>query len=118
MKKNNLKTGFILAGMVILLAGTTRCYKNEPVPTADFTFSGNNGFKVPCNVKFTNRSTDAFSYEWFFGNDSVSSDTNPSHTYTLPGIYIVELRAYTESRNEWASKRKEVTILDTVSQLN
>jgi len=97
---------------VLILSG---CYKNEPVPTANFSFSGNNNFDVPCTVKFTNHSTQAFSYGWYFGNDSISSDTNPSHTYVTAGKYLVELRAYTESRNEWASRRKEIIINDTVN---
>lgn len=108
-------TGKVMLIGFFLLTGITGCYKNEPVPTADFSFSGNNDFKVPCTVKFTNRSANAFSYDWYFGNDSVSADTNPSHTYVKAGTYIVELRAYTESRNEWASKRKELVVSDSGS---
>lgn len=108
---NAFRKNLILLFTVTSLTG---CYKNEPVPTADFTYSGNNSFEVPCTVQFTNRSTNAFSYDWYFGNDSTSADTNPSFTYTLPGKYLVELRAYTESRNEWASRRKEIVIKDTL----
>lgn len=100
--------------LLLTVAALGGCYKNEPIPTADFTFSGNNNFTIPCTVKFTNRSTNAFSYDWYFGNDSISADTNPSHTYAKAGKYLVELRAYTESRREWASKRKEIVIKDTV----
>ncbi|TSA24801.1 MAG: PKD domain-containing protein [Bacteroidetes bacterium] len=96
---------------LVALAG---CYKNEPIPTADFSYSGNNEFKIPCTVKFTNRSTNAFSYDWYFGNDSTSTDTNPRYTYVKAGKYLVELRAYTESRREWASIRKEIVIKDTL----
>ncbi len=109
---NSFRKKILLLFTVVALSG---CYKNEPIPTADFTYSGNNDFKIPCTVKFTNRSNNAFSYDWYFGNDSTSIDTNPSHTYVTPGKYLVELRAYTESRNEWASKRKEITIKDTVN---
>lgn len=109
MKKSRNTLIFLFTALII-----SGCYKNEPIPTADFAFSGNNNFDVPCTVKFTNQSTQAFSYDWYFGNDSISSDTNPSHTYVTPGKYLVELRAYTESRNEWASKRKEITIKDTL----
>jgi PKD repeat protein len=101
----------ILLFTVVVLSG---CYKNEPIPTADFTYSGNNDFKIPCTVKFTNRSTHAFSYDWYFNYDSISTDTNPTHIYLNAGKYLVELRAYTESRNEWASMRKEIVIKDTI----
>ncbi len=108
---NSFRNKIFLLFTALALSG---CYENEPIPTADFTFSGNNDFMVPCTVKFSNRSNNAFSYDWYFGNDSISSDTNPSHTYITPGKYLVELRAYTESRNEWASRRKEITIKDTL----
>lgn len=108
---NTFRNKLILLFAVSALTG---CYKNEPIPTADFNYSGNNDFKVPCTIHFTNQSANAFSYDWYFGNDSTSADTNPSFTYTLPGNYLVELRAYTESRNEWASQRKEIVIKDTL----
>ncbi len=90
------------------------CYKNEPVPVAVFTFAGDNNFKVPCNVIFTNHSTDAFSWDWKFGDDSTSVLKDPTHLYTRPGTYNVYLRAYTESRKEWASVTHQVVILDTI----
>lgn len=108
---NWFRNTFLFLFTVMALGG---CYKNEPIPSADFTYSGNNEFKVPCTVKFTNRSNNAFSYDWYFGDDSTSTDTNPSHIYVTPGKFLVELRSYTESRNEWASKRKEILIKDTV----
>jgi PKD repeat protein len=97
------------------------CYKNEPVPTADFIFSANNEFKVPCTVQFSNRSAQAFSYEWWFGSDSSATTINdpgstikdPFHLYTKPGVFSVTLRAYAESRKEWASVVKTITIKDT-----
>ncbi len=108
---NSFRNKFFLLITALALSG---CYENEPIPTAEFTYSGNNDFKIPCTVKFSNLSNNAFSYDWYFGNDSTSADTNPSHTYVIPGKYLVELRAYTESRNEWASRRKEIVIKDTL----
>ena len=105
---------FVFSFLFTFCLSLTSCYKNEPIPTADFTFSGNNNFTIPCTVNFTNRSTNAFSYWWNFGNDTISTDTNPSFTYNVAGTYTVEFRAYTESRDEWASVRKDVVINDTV----
>ncbi|NQV02873.1 MAG: PKD domain-containing protein [Bacteroidia bacterium] len=107
----SFRNNVLLLFTVVALGG---CYENEPIPTADFTYSGNNDFKLPCTIKFANRSNNAFSYNWVFGNDSTSTDTNPSHTYVTSGKFLVELRSYTESRNEWASRRKEIIIKDTV----
>jgi len=108
---NTRKFSFIF---FILLFGASGCYKNEPVPAADFVYAGNNGFKVPCTVIFTNQSVNSFSWVWRFGDDSTATLRDPSHTYTKPGKYEVYLRAYTESCKEWASIIKTITIKDTV----
>jgi PKD repeat protein len=99
---------------ILLLVILPSCFKNEPFPTADFTFAGNNDFKVPCTVMFTNQSVNGYSWEWRFGDDSTSTMKDPIHLYTKPGKYDVYLRAYTESRNEWASVIHEVIIKDTI----
>ncbi|MFZ4399677.1 MAG: PKD domain-containing protein [Bacteroidales bacterium] len=46
------------------------------------------------NINFTNQSIAATSYSWDFGDNSpLSSQINPSHTYTDFGNYLVELTA-------------------------
>jgi len=42
-------------------------------------------------VAFTNTSASATSWSWDFGDEGVSSDQNPVHTYTEPGEYVVSL---------------------------
>jgi gliding motility-associated-like protein len=37
-------------------------------------------------------------YEWKFGDGSISTDTTPVHSYTAPGIYIVTLRVVDKNR--------------------
>ena len=108
--------------LLIMLLAAGGCYKNEPVPVADFNYAGNNEFKVPCTVHFTNQSIQAYSYEWWFGSDSSRATIDPPgsllkdpvYIYNKPGKYTVSLRAYTESRKEWASVDKIITIKDTV----
>ena len=99
-----------LALFCLLLSGNS-CSKNEPIPTAGFAFSGNNGFHSPCQVLFENNSVNAFSFQWEFGDDSVSYIKQPAHWFMKPGTYQVKLRSYTESGKEWASVVKPVTIL-------
>lgn len=92
-----------------LLLGS--CEENEPVPVAAFSFTGSNNFKAPCTVFIVNESENAFSYEWIFSDsDSVFTDTNPVHTFLKAGNYDIRLRAYTQSRNEWASKSQTVKV--------
>jgi len=45
----------------------------------------------PLSVQFVNKSVSGDSYLWDFGDKTFSSDRNPSHTYFIPGNYIVKL---------------------------
>ncbi len=55
------------------------------------------GFTAPAtategdDVTFTNSTANATSYTWNFGDGSTSTDANPTHAYTYPGEYLVEL---------------------------
>ena len=58
-------------------------------PIANFTFD-----IVARTVTFTNTSNNATTYSWNFGDNTPnSSQTNPVHTYALPGTYTVTLTA-------------------------
>lgn len=62
-------------------------------PTAAFTMSDTVADCPPLTVYMTNTSTNSASYAWTFGNNNQSSFTNPSTTYTYPGVYTVKLVA-------------------------
>ncbi|MBL0341056.1 MAG: PKD domain-containing protein [Bacteroidetes bacterium] len=61
-------------------------------PDAIATLSGNSGC-APYTVSFANNSIAATSFVWNFGDGTTSSIAAPSHTYTIPGDYIVTLIA-------------------------
>jgi PKD repeat protein len=46
---------------------------------------------TPLIVQFRNSSINAESYLWDFGDQTFSSEQNPSHTYNMPGNFIVKL---------------------------
>lgn len=80
-------------------AGYDRVYKiitvsspTNPLPVASFTRVPTAG-PVPLTVVFTNTSQNATSYLWDFGDGTTSTETNPSHVYTTPGTYMVQLTA-------------------------
>ncbi len=51
----------------------------------------------PLTVGFTDLSTgDPSSYLWSFGDGETSTDTNPTHTYSAPGLYRVSLTVSNE----------------------
>ncbi len=64
-----------------------------PPPFASFMPDQTSG-EAPLAVRFTNQSTGSItSYRWNFGDGASSSEANPSHTFTTPGIYTVSLEA-------------------------
>jgi uncharacterized repeat protein (TIGR02543 family) len=51
---------------------------------------------VPFTVKFNaqaNGGTGVFDFSWEFGDGGTSTQVNPSHTFTVPGVYTVTVRA-------------------------
>lgn len=83
---------------IIATAVFTQCSKESSpapapaAPVADYAYTGANG-PAPCTVQFLNASTNATSYAWDFGDNGISSDANPSHTFLNSGVYTVKLTA-------------------------
>ncbi len=78
------------------------------LPTANFTFSGGN-CTAPCNVNFSNTSSNATTYEWDFGDGSTSTLENPSHTYTTGGVFSVKLKATNAAGDNQITKTVTIT---------
>ncbi|MDX5346947.1 MAG: M4 family metallopeptidase [Hymenobacteraceae bacterium] len=47
---------------------------------------------APATITFANKSYNATSYSWDFGDGNTSTTQTPTHTYTQPGTYSVTLR--------------------------
>jgi PGF-pre-PGF domain-containing protein len=77
------------------------------VPVAAFSISPNSG-KAPLNVAFTDKSTDATSWTWSFGDGSTSTEKNPKHTYSEAGNYNVVLTVNNEKGSN--SKTQKVIV--------
>ncbi len=77
------------------------------MPVAAFSMSPTSG-KAPLNVAFTDKSTDATSWAWSFGDGSTSTEKNPKHTYSEAGNYNVVLTVNNEKGSN--SKTQEVTV--------
>lgn len=60
---------------------------------ASFRFSAPNNCRPPAEIRFTNTSTGtgSLTYEWHFGDNTISTDPNPGHSYSAPGAYTVKL---------------------------
>jgi PKD repeat protein len=74
---------------------------NPTPPTASFTPSTTSG-EAPLTVNFTNTSTGdpTPTFTWDFGDSQGSNATNPSHTYTSAGDYVVTLEASNSGGND------------------
>jgi PKD repeat protein len=59
---------------------------------AGFTSGPTNGV-APLTVTFTNLSSGATNYSWAFGDGNLSSNANPTNTYSNAGTYSVTLTA-------------------------
>jgi PKD repeat protein len=60
-------------------------------PTSAFTAVNTSACKPPLSVNFTQTSSNAVSYKWFFGDGDSSSAANPTHVYTSYGTFTVRL---------------------------
>jgi hypothetical protein len=61
---------------------------SAPKPTAAFEYEADG-----LEVTFTNKSTNANTFSWDFGDGETSTDQNPTHTYDAYGVYTVKLSA-------------------------
>lgn len=90
--------------VIELIAATSFCSDTtydtitvEPRPTAIFQESDSIGCS-PLNVTFTNQSVFGTTYQWFFGDGSTSTQTDPTYTFTHSSMtdtaFVVKLVAY------------------------
>lgn len=86
-------------------------------PVASFSATPRNG-PVSLPVTFTNASTGTapLRYSWTFGDNSTSTDLNPSHTYTTAGNFTVNLTV-TDGNNRTAVAQP-VSITVTAASAN
>lgn len=97
-------TGIVLGDSVVLTWNITNggCTSTDTITilttlpaTANFSKSING-----VQVQFTNQSSEAFAYNWSFGDGNTSTQVNPSHTYLAYGTYNVRLIAFNTCKND------------------
>ncbi|MCB9230361.1 MAG: PKD domain-containing protein [Bacteroidia bacterium] len=82
-------------------------------PTASFTWSAQTGF-----VTFTQTSTLGTSSAWDFGDGSTSTQTDPTHVYTVAGTYNVCLIASSSCGSDTVCDSVNVILLDIPGNLS
>jgi gliding motility-associated-like protein len=70
----------------------------QPVPEASFTFTPNEASTSNPEISFTNTSTNAVSWSWYFGDgkELLNSTVNPVHAYESGGDYCVNLVVFNQ----------------------
>lgn len=93
IKFKHYHTWRIVALLLILLQGVN-CKKNKVNVIARFTYTRNCNASATCEVRFVNQSQNADSYQWDFGDGSVSVEVNPVHKFSQTReFYLVKLKA-------------------------
>ncbi len=74
-------------------------------PTAGFTQNTTTGI-APLTVQFTDQSSgNVNNWFWTFSDGGTSADRNPSHVFTIPGVYNVLLTVTGPSGSSFASRQ-------------
>jgi len=98
-----MKKRVLFVCLIVSILLVVACSKQ---PVADFSWSPAEPVAGE-EVKFTNLSKNARSYNWNFGDMSVGKEKNPVHVYKRAGTYIIDLRAF----NGLVSDEKTVNIV-------
>jgi hypothetical protein len=97
---------FLLSNLIFLAT----CQKDQIVVTCNFAIIDFNVYKeqyfINIPIEFSNKSEYAESYVWDFGDGTLSTEKNPTHTYKKPGVYKIELTV----KNENSSDSKNIII--------
>lgn len=77
-------------------------------PEPDFSWGPEDNPEAGDVIWFANETPEASFYEWHFGDQIRSDLENPTHIYSEPGVYDVELTAYGDAGSR--SQTRKVTI--------
>ena len=82
-----------------------------PPPVVSFTGTPTTG-TAPLTVSFTDQSTSSgiTGRIWYFGDGNTSTVQHPTHTYTTPGTYTVQMRLYNAGGNSIAALFDYITV--------
>jgi PKD repeat protein len=85
-------------------------------PVASFTVSSTQVI-TGTQIVFTNTSQNVYRCEWDFGDGTTSTATNPTHTFSTPGTYDVNLRVYSagDVKSDATYKTIEITVEEPVA---
>jgi len=110
MKKFYLSIAFISSLFVLGCSKDSNNPVNSqnPDPIASFNYGGT--LVTPAVVTFQNTSQNADSYLWQFGDNTTSTQENPSKNYNQYGTYTVTLTASNTATGKTSQASQNITI--------
>ena len=113
-----ISVGILVLLLALMMPGATAATANQPgyivvgiAPIAQF--DAHYAFAtVPTKVNFVDNSMGStpMTYQWDFGDGSTSTEQNPSHMYTLRGMYTVKLTVTNQFGSSTEIKKDYVSI--------
>ena len=100
VSKNNMKDTMIKNVTILSSVGPSSCFS-----------ASQDSCYAPCNITFTNCSSNGASYVWDFGDGSpFSTEKDPSHLYNLAEVYTVKLVVKDASGQKSSTSEKTIRI--------
>ena len=81
----------------------------QPLPIASFLVDKNE-ICLGETISFTNTSVDYDIQNWDFGDGETSTSTTVSHTYTVPGVYMVNLDIEETATSQISNAQREIIV--------
>lgn len=101
---------------IVLVSALITCKEEDKEPLESIEACFNYNYEIDDTaatyVNFSNCTKNAISYQWDFGDNSFSSEENPSHYYIENGIFAVSLTAYSELDS---SKTSDTVFVDWIN---
>ncbi|MBC7643210.1 MAG: serine hydrolase [Flavobacterium sp.] len=92
----------------------TICLVDAPV--AGFSFAPNTSICANELIQFTDSSKDASTWNWDFGDGTISTAINPNHSYAAAGTYIITLTVTNDVYSQNTGIDRPCSCSDTVSK--
>jgi PKD repeat protein len=104
-----IKTRMGMLAVLLISFAMFSCDKGE-APLADFSADVTDVF-TGAVVTFTDMSTNGpTTWAWSFGDQTTSTEQNPTHIYTEAGVYTVGLTSSNETGSNQSSKADYITV--------
>lgn len=108
LQRNPVISSWMFSLVMLSTFALFSCTPDDPTPppaAPDAAFAYTSARVFPVQVNFVNTSTSSIpgpsTYIWDFGDGSISTVINPSHVYTVAGIYMVKLvQTYSNSTSD------------------